>query len=343
MLETNISKVLTVIIPSYNVEPYIRRNLDSIVSVSCLEHIEVIAVNDGSTDGTLAVIREYERKYPSSILVIDKPNGHYGSCVNAALAIAKGKYFRILDADDWFDPKALETFVSALLETDADLVVTQRVEVTCDAGGHEHEKFFPLKKVEFGKLYDAKTFLISAVAEGVEFNMHSMTYKTGVLRAVGLRLPEGICYTDMIYCLLPIGSINNLMMLDIYLYHYFVGREGSSTTDQSIKCNFAHICKVLAFMVDYVQGHPADTGTVRDNQMRWIDEASGFFFASLRKQAFVRRADYPYIRAIVSGWKALGFTSRTYRKYYFRLWLALNTRLSLNLCLCLYRVGHPLK
>lgn len=74
------------------------------------DRLEVIVVNDGSTDGSLDIIRRYEQKRPDLIKVIDKANGHYGSCVNAGLGIATGKYFKILDADDWFDTSALVEF-----------------------------------------------------------------------------------------------------------------------------------------------------------------------------------------------------------------------------------------
>ena len=100
-------KTLSVVIPTYNMEAYLRRCLDSVTRDDVPSSLELIVVNDGSTDGSLAIMQEYAEKRPDIVNIIDKPNGHYGSCVNAALKIATGKYIRILDADDWFDTNAL--------------------------------------------------------------------------------------------------------------------------------------------------------------------------------------------------------------------------------------------
>ncbi|MDY6092129.1 MAG: glycosyltransferase family 2 protein [Prevotella sp.] len=339
----NSNKVLSVVVPSFNMQDYIGRNVESIISASCVDDIEIVIVNDGSTDETLKIAQHYEHLYPQSVRVIDKPNGHYGSCINIALQSVSGKYFRILDADDMFDTNALEVFVEKLKTTNAELVVTQRVEISIDENGKEKTTYFPLRNIEFGKVYHANTFSITDVSQGVEFNMHSMTYRTDVLRRVNLKLIEGVCYTDMIYCMIPISNIESLVVFDIFLYHYYVGREGSSTTDQSIKRNFSHICKVLSYLITYVQEHQGQNEIVRSNQMRWINEASGFFFASLKKQVIIRAQDYPLIKSIVMGWKKLGFSSGTYNKYYFKPWIKYNTHISLLISLWFYRIIHPFK
>ena len=100
-------KILSLVVPTYNMEKYLPACLDSVTDELIGDSLEVIVVNDGSTDRSPDIIRQYEQKRPDLIKVIDKPNGHYGSCVNAGLAVATGKYFKILDADDWFDTQAL--------------------------------------------------------------------------------------------------------------------------------------------------------------------------------------------------------------------------------------------
>lgn len=337
------SRLLSVVVPAYNMEAYISKNLDSIVGARNIHAIEVIIINDGSTDNTLAVCRQYAGRYPEVVRVIDKANGHYGSCINAALKVAVGKYFRILDADDWFDTEALDVFVEKLDSCDSELVVTQRCEVWTDAEGNVSARYFPVHDVHYDRIYDAGQFLMSDHAHGVEFNMHSMTYRTDVLRAAGLHLPEGVCYTDMIYCLMPLAGIRSLIVYDIYLYHYWVGRDGSSTTNDSIRRNFGHITKVLSVMLDYLYSHMSDNAIVRANQFRFVDEASAIFLKSLRVQGPFRSCRYRDIKAIVDGWKQIGFSRKEFGKYYFAYWIRRNTCASLNFSLFLYRLSHPFK
>ena len=105
-------------------EKYLNRCVDSLLALDILDDIEIIIVNDGSKDATLSIANQYKVQYPNSVVVIDKPNGHYGSTVNAALKVATGKYFRILDADDWFDTEAFVVFVNKLKDIDVDCVYT---------------------------------------------------------------------------------------------------------------------------------------------------------------------------------------------------------------------------
>ena len=95
-------KVLSLCIPSYNMEAYLGRCVDSLLAEEVIDKLEIIIVNDGSKDRTLEIANAYRDRYPQSVVVVDKPNGHYGSTVNAALKVATGRYFRLLDADDWF-------------------------------------------------------------------------------------------------------------------------------------------------------------------------------------------------------------------------------------------------
>ena len=114
-------KILSLVVPTYNMEKYLPACLDSVTDELIGDSLEVIVVNDGSTDRSPDIIRQYEQKRPDLIKVIDKPNGHYGSCVNAGLAVATGKYFKILDADDWFgedDKKRVRELEDGLKKSD---------------------------------------------------------------------------------------------------------------------------------------------------------------------------------------------------------------------------------
>lgn len=106
--------LLSIIIPSYNMEEYIGNNLKKLVAAQHLDKIEIIVVNDGSKDDTSAIAHEYQQQFPQNIIVVDKENAHYGSCINKGLTLARGKYFRILDADDFFESDALDAFIEKL-------------------------------------------------------------------------------------------------------------------------------------------------------------------------------------------------------------------------------------
>lgn len=119
-------KQLTIAIPSYNMEEYLDQCIGSMVNISeaGLKSLEVICVNDGSKDHTSEIAHRYAYKYPDTVRVIDKANGHYGSCVNAALKEATGRYFRTVDADDWVDSEALEILLRELSKIESDCVLT---------------------------------------------------------------------------------------------------------------------------------------------------------------------------------------------------------------------------
>ena len=94
-------KVLTITIPSYNVEKYLNQTLDSFIQEEILADIEVLIVDDGSKDRTPLIGKEYEEKYPGTFRVISKENGGHGSTINRGILEARGRYFKVVDGDDW--------------------------------------------------------------------------------------------------------------------------------------------------------------------------------------------------------------------------------------------------
>ena len=147
-------KLLTIVIPVYKVEKYIRQCLDSvIVPQDQKELLEVIVVNDGSPDNSAAIAREYEEKYPDIIKVIDKENGGHGSAWNVGLRLASGKYIRFLDSDDWL--VNLSEFLSILESVDADMVITHLNKYQEETGDMETDRVLG---VEYGRPYDVSIF-----------------------------------------------------------------------------------------------------------------------------------------------------------------------------------------
>ena len=233
-------KLLSVVIPTYNMEAYLRRCLDSVTRDNIPSSLELIVVNDGSTDGSLAIMQEYAAKRPDIVNIIDKPNGHYGSCVNAALKIATGKYFRILDADDWFDSEELIALLKTLSETDSDLIITPY----CCHRNHSTYTIQP-QITDYTKDYSPEDSDIWNKQNPSLFAMHAFTYKRVLLLDVGLKLTEGICYTDTEYLLYPLSRTRSIVFTKNILYHYDWTRDGQSMDKDVYSRNHNHLARII--------------------------------------------------------------------------------------------------
>ena len=132
-------KLLTVIVPTYNMEALLKRCLNSV----CINDtaLEIVVIIDGATDRSSEIAHEYQDKYPQIFRIIEKENGNYGSCINRGLAEAKGKYIKVLDADDLFNTEALTALLFFLKDSDADLVITNYC--ICNAYGEIIDLPFP--------------------------------------------------------------------------------------------------------------------------------------------------------------------------------------------------------
>ena len=230
------SKVLSVCVPSYNMERYLNRCIDSFLVPEVLDQLEIIIVNDGSTDGTLSIANEYKTKYPQSIVVIDKPNGHYGSCVNASLKVATGKYFRIVDADDWVDSNALIEFIRTLDTIEVDCVCSQ-----CTTHNFKDNT---LTTEEINLRSNAILDLNSCTIPIECMHMHNLTYALCLMKRINYIQTEGICYTDTEYVYLPLACSKDMLYIDISLYQYYIGRDDQSMNWPVLQKNYSHFIKV---------------------------------------------------------------------------------------------------
>lgn len=216
-------KTLSIIIPTYNMENYLRRCLDSlIVSVEYMPCLEVLVINDGSKDSSSIIAHDYEKTYPQIFRVIDKDNGNYGSCINCGLKEISGKYVKILDADDYFATDSLEDHLRFLNLTDADLVLTCYVKEYLN-GKQKKVYKFSLDKDVYYHFEDICT------SDGIiDAQMHAITYKTINLRNLKYHQTEGISYTDQEWIFIPMTAVKDVTYQPIVLYHYLIGREGQT-------------------------------------------------------------------------------------------------------------------
>lgn len=227
-------KLLTIVVPSYNVERYLSKCLNSLeISSNLMDLLDIIVVNDGSTDDTSKIAREFEAKWPRIVRVVDKLNGHYGSCINLGIKIAEGKYWRVLDADDYLETSEFESFVRELAAEPItyDVVLTRYSMVD-----------------ETGEIISRKTV---DCEHGAFMAMCAETYSTQLLRKISYVQQEGIAYTDTECAIIPFSHAQNIKIFDFDIYRYLIGRAGQSVSPEMAARNVQQLEKVTRRLVDY--------------------------------------------------------------------------------------------
>lgn len=223
-------KILTVSIAAYNVEKYIRKTLESCLVPEIIDDIEVIVVNDGSKDNTAKIAQEYVDKWPNTVKLINKENGGYGSTVNSAISVATGKYFRLLDGDDWFDSKELVNFIKILKIATEDMIVARFKRVFEDDGHEEIRDESIGIDFETGKFNDVKT--------KDWFTMHAISYRTNLLQKNEIKLTEKCFYTDQEYDLLPLKYVETIRLVPNIVYCYRIGRAEQSVSPAGLEKHY---------------------------------------------------------------------------------------------------------
>ena len=239
-------KLLTLIIPTYNMERYLKKCLDSLLVARNLDCLEVLVVNDGSKDASSAIAHEYSEKYPRSIRVIDKENGNYGSCINRGVAEGCGKYVKILDADDHFDTQVLDDVLEQMKTVDADLFLTDTIQIHEDGSFVLKNDFSipPMQVVDFG-----------GYTKVDELPMHSIAYKLENVRRLGYRQTEGISYTDTEWAFFPMEAVKNCFYFPKVLYRYLIGRAGQTMAPEVYKRGRSQELIITKRMVEFWDAH----------------------------------------------------------------------------------------
>lgn len=201
--------------------------------------MEIIIVDDGSSDATGKIADDYQMQYPNIVTVVHKENGGHGSGVNKGLELASGIYFKVVDSDDWLEEKAYQELLSKIksccdskskeqLSTLPDLFVTNYVYDHLGEGtSHEinYRNVFPTGQV--CNWNEIRRFHLSQY-----LIMHALTFQTGVLRKAGVKLPEHTFYVDNIFAYQPLPYVKNICYLDVDFYHYYIGREDQSVNEK---------------------------------------------------------------------------------------------------------------
>ena len=239
-------KKISFVVPCYNSESYMDRCINSLLSGG--DEVEIIIVNDGSKDNTGQIADSYQQKYPNIVKVIHKENGGHGSGVNAGLKIAKGLYFKVVDSDDWLDEASLITLLKNINKSTKkpDLIVCNYVYNTLKSKKiMKFENVFPLHQEctwEDIKFFHPSQYLI----------MHSLIYKTTILKKCKLNLPTHTFYVDNIVAYQPLPFVKTITYYDLDLYQYFIGREDQSVNEKVMIKRVDQQLKVTKIILDSV-------------------------------------------------------------------------------------------
>ena len=237
-------KILTVVIPTYNMEKYLRKCLDSLIidDKDLFDMLEVLVINDGSKDSSSDIAHQYQDKYPNVFRVIDKENGNYGSCINRGLKEATGKYIKILDADDFFDANVLNGYINFLFDQEADLVISD-FNIVDEAGMVLSEFTYDLP---LGRLFELKE--IPTEMNALLFHQ-CITYKRVLFLRFDYKQTENISYTDDEWIFKPMMWIEKAVYYPHTLYLYLRGREGQTFDPKIIKRTLEQRVKVAKEML----------------------------------------------------------------------------------------------
>lgn len=237
-------KVLTITVPSYNVEKFLENTLNSFVDERVLNDIEVLIIDDGSKDNTAKIGKQYEEKYPETFRVISKENGGHGSTINRGIQEATGKYFKVVDGDDWVDEDGFAELIHRLKDCDIDYVFTNYYEVNDGTG--------ELTPVTFSGIEKEKELLFEKIANETRISMHALVIKTEILKKNEIRLDEHCFYVDVEYILYPIPYVNSVIYFDIYVYMYRLAQVNQSVSILGYQKHMQNHIDVILHILDYI-------------------------------------------------------------------------------------------
>ena len=241
-------KLITFAVPCYNSAEYMDKCINSLLLAG--DKAEIIIVDDGSTkDNTAEIADDYAKRYPDIIKSVHKENGGHGDAVNTGIKHATGKYFKVVDSDDWADPDALEKLM-ALLESfegqeSPDCVVVNYVYEHVYNGTRKfinYRKEFPVNRLfEFEESKPFET--------GKYLAMHSLVYRTQLLRDIDLTLPKHTFYVDNVFIFKPLPYVKKFYYLDVDFYRYFIGRADQSVNEEVIQRRIDQHIKVTKILL----------------------------------------------------------------------------------------------
>ena len=244
-------KLLSIAIPCYNSQDYLEHCVNTLLTGG--EDVEILIVDDGSMDATRDIADEYAEKYPGIVKAIHQENGGHGEAVNTGIRNATGLYFKVVDSDDWVDGEAYQKILETLRglsggQTTLDMLISNFV---YEKVGARHKKVMHYRGIlPKDRLFgwdEARHF-----RKGHYILMHSVIYRTQLLRECGLQLPKHTFYVDNIFVYVPLPYVKTMYYLDVDFYRYYIGREDQSVNESVMIRRLDQQIKVNKIMVEAV-------------------------------------------------------------------------------------------
>lgn len=287
-------KILSVVVPSYNMEKYLPKCLGSLLvdDNTLLEKLEVIVVNDGSKDRTSGIAHRFEAEYPGVFRVIDKQNGNFGSCINAALSVTNGCFVRILDADDYLDAETFGEYLDYIkrLPYDVDLVINDFAHV--DADGRV------LSKCRHGLPCDKNFSLAYILSTSCPWlSPPAIAYRRELLMDMGYRQTEGISYTDSEWFTLPLSRVRRARYFPKIVSNYLLGRDGQTMNAETFAKNVWMLEKIAhRYADDYPQLLKTCEPSAREYFMRRVIDHFQLVYTSVLIGCFGVRSSFNLVQ-----------------------------------------------
>ena len=245
-------KTISFAIPCYNSAEYMDTCIES--CLACGGDIEVIIVDDGSTkDDTPRKADEWAARYPDVVKAVHQENGGHGAAVNAGLAAAEALYFKVVDSDDWLDADAMAEVMAYLRRQ-----VERRDATDLVVANYVYEKVFEGKRtpIRYRNVFPTDREFgwkdIGHFSPSQYLLMHSVIYRTELLKDMGLALPEHCFYVDNIFVYVPLPHVRTIRYLDVDMYRYFIGREGQSVNEDVMYRRIDQQLRITRIMIDSV-------------------------------------------------------------------------------------------
>ncbi len=244
-------KLLSFAVPCYNSAAYMDKCIESLLKGG--EDVEIIIIDDGSTDDTARIADDYASRYPSVIKAVHQENGGHGCAVNTGIEYAAGLYFKVVDSDDWVKEDAYMEILSALRSlTGGEQVLDMFISnfVYEKTGENRHKVMRYRHALPQGEMFTWQE--VRHFHKGQYILMHSVIFRTKLLRECGLKLPEHTFYVDNLYVFEPLPSVRNMYYLDVNFYRYYIGRPDQSVNEEIMISRIDQQLKVNRLMIDYI-------------------------------------------------------------------------------------------
>ncbi len=242
-------KLLTITVPCYNSQDYMENCVNSLLPGG--EDVEILIVDDGSKDDTAAIADRLAAAHPGIVRAIHQENAGHGGAVNTGMKNASGLFFKVVDSDDWVDRDAYMRILDFLRRAVAadrlpDLLLANYV---YDKQGASHKKV-----MQYRKYFPADSYFtwddVKPLPPTTYILMHSVIYRTAVLKRSRMELPKKTFYVDNLFVFVPMPYVKTIYYIDVDFYHYFIGREDQSVNESVMISRLDQQYRVNRLMID---------------------------------------------------------------------------------------------